>query len=101
MMGRPRLKRKDALHYKRCGTWQDPGCPVCNHFVGNMPLVGIGGVSLGTGDRCKVLGLKAGRAYTVRRGYACARWDNTKCMRAWYGSFRRRYMRRTRKADAS
>ena len=66
-MGVPRLHIKKELNYRR-GT-ADRLCSGCAHYVANpAPLVGFRATNDG---RCRIIGLKPGRAYQILPGNVC------------------------------
>lgn len=73
-MGCKKLKIKEQLNYRRGYT--HASCDGCDHYVSNFRLTGIGGVDLGIGCRCKVIGLNPGRSYTIHPKNICDRFDN-------------------------
>jgi hypothetical protein len=75
-MAAPTLYIKKELHYRHGYT--DRHCSGCDHYVANPePLGGF----RSTGDgRCRVMGLKPGRAYRILPGHICDRFDQTKTL---------------------
>jgi hypothetical protein len=76
-MGVSRLKKKIELNYRRGRTWQN--CSECDHFVSHYLITGPGKAGRGfcSGPRCRVMGLKGGRAYRVSPDGLCDAFDNT------------------------
>lgn len=77
-MGVPRLKKKAELNYRRGLTWKN--CSDCEHFVADFEVRSCArdGRVLRREGRCKIIGLKHGRAYRILPHYICDACDNTK-----------------------
>jgi len=77
-MGSPTLKKKIELHYRKGSAAHD--CSECNHFVPSHPE--------GSGPRCRVMGLKPGRAYRINPKFICDAYDNSRYMERLMGGKR-------------
>jgi len=66
----PKLKAKAERNYRRGLTWKD--CSGCDHFVHDWAGQDDG--------RCRIIGLKHGRAYRILPHYLCDAHDDTKKM---------------------
>lgn len=74
MAGR-RLAIKTELNYRRGSTAFY--CSICDHFVRDHPISGIGGVTLPPAPRCRIIGLHNSNRYAVNPDNICDRFDNT------------------------
>lgn len=84
IMGSRTLRKKITLHYRRGSAAHH--CSECDYYVPDWQCNGIGGVDLGQQPRCKVMGLKPGRAYRIHPANICDAHDNSRIMerlRGW------------------
>jgi hypothetical protein len=72
-MGVPRLTIKKELNYRR-GRGRER-CANCGNFAPNPPP--LGGFRSVDDGRCKIIGLKPGRAYRILPDQVCDRFDET------------------------
>lgn len=72
-MGVPKLHIKKELNYRRGYT--DRHCSGCDHYVANPEP--LGGFRATNDGRCRIIGLKPGRAYQILPGSICDRFDQT------------------------
>ncbi len=82
-MGSQRLKKKTELNYRRGSTAHD--CSECNDYVREFDVRGIGGEHLRFEPRCKVMGLKDGRAYRINPNNICDAHDNSERLKRLRG----------------
>ena len=75
-MGTPRLQIKKELNYRRGYT--DRHCSGCDLFVANPET--LGGFRSVNDGRCRVIGLKPGRAYRILPDNICDRFDQTQTL---------------------
>lgn len=80
-MGTPQLKKKKQFNYRRGTTAHD--CSECNHFVWEFEVHGIGGEVLRAEHRCKIMGLKDGRAYRINHKNICDAHDNSEHLKQY------------------
>ena len=83
-MGAPMLKKKKELNYRRGYTSRN--CGTCDHFFG--PAVVLEGKTVkytGAEGRCKIMGLKPGRAYRILQHYICEAHDGSKRLKRLRG----------------
>jgi hypothetical protein len=77
-MGSPTLKKKIELHFKRQRAHSETICCTCNSYVAEFPRTGLGDTGLlSIEPRCKIMGLKSGRAYRVQPYHGCDAHDNS------------------------
>jgi len=74
-MGSATLKTKSNLHYRRGTTAHH--CSECNSYFPEFDVRGIGGELIRSEPRCRVMGLKDGRAYRIMPGNICDAHDNS------------------------
>jgi len=82
-MGAQTLKRKKELNYRRGPTWSC--CGHCNHFVPVFQVHNLDGSIKGEESRCRIMGLRHGRAYRINPKNICDRHDNSRYMKRLKG----------------
>ena len=72
------LKIKKELNYRRGYT--HASCNDCDFFVDDCRCTGVNGEELKGLTRCRKIGLKPGRMYSICRNNICDLFDNTKTL---------------------
>jgi len=75
-MGVPLLKKKKELNYRRGTTAHS--CSECNYYVPVKDAEKREG-------RCRIMGLKPGRAYRILPHFICDRHDNSRSLKRLRG----------------
>jgi hypothetical protein len=78
-MGKPRLRMKTELNYRRGSTAHY--CSQCNFYVSKFDVKLLDGTSSGiVQPRCRVIGLRNSRRYRINPDGICDKYDNSKYM---------------------